>query len=190
MEVHADEELGPGAALAGVSATSFLAFDQLPNQASARQLVFFHVAAEGEDGVYDLALTGLRDLAGNAREEVVVGQATVDGTPPPVGNSLMDIVARGIHHGLYGLLILLSITGFMTLLTSAMGAALVTGEAILLPDEYTGPSLIPHAVHEILVTVLMVVVLVHILGAIKHQFITKDGLMRRMSLRGKGRRPA
>ena len=115
---------------------------------------------------------------------------SVDGTPPPVGNSLMDIVARGIHHGLYVLLILLSITGFMTLLTSAMGAALVTGEAILLPDEYTGPSLIPHAVHEILVTVLMVVVLVHILGAIKHQFITKDGLMRRMSLRGKGRRPA
>jgi len=36
---------------------------------------------------------------------------------------------------------------------------------------------------------MMVVVLVHILGAIKHQFIMKDGLMRRMSLRRKGRRP-
>ncbi|MFZ2523840.1 MAG: cytochrome b/b6 domain-containing protein [Candidatus Ferrigenium altingense] len=114
----------------------------------------------------------------------------VDGTPPPVGNSVMDIVARGVHHGLYVLLILLSITGFMTLLTSTVGMALVTNAAILLPAEYTGPSVIPHTVHEILVTVMMVVVLVHILGAIKHQFITKDGLMKRMSLRRKGRRPA
>lgn len=114
----------------------------------------------------------------------------VDGTPPPVGNSVMDIVARGVHHGLYVLLILLSITGFMTLLTSTVGMALVTNTAILLPAEYTGPSVIPHTVHEILVTVMMVVVLVHILGAIKHQFIMKDGLMRRMSLRRKGRRPA
>ena len=114
----------------------------------------------------------------------------VDGTPPPLGNSVMDIVARGVHHGLYVLLILLSITGFMTLLTSTVGMALVTNAAILLPAEYTGPSVIPHSVHEILVTVMMVVVLVHILGAIKHQFIMKDGLMRRMSLRRKGRRPA
>ena len=114
----------------------------------------------------------------------------VDGTPPPLGNSVMDIVARGVHHGLYVLLILLSITGFMTLLTSTVGMALVTNAAILLPAEYTGPSVIPHTVHEILVTVMMVVVLVHILGAIKHQFIMKDGLMRRMSLRRKGRRPA
>src|SRR3990167_3791960 len=114
----------------------------------------------------------------------------VDGTPPPVGNSVMDIVARGVHHGLYVLLILLSITGFMTLLTSTVGMALVTNAAILLPAEYTGPSVIPHSVHEILVTVMMVVVMVHILGAIKHQFIMKDGLMRRMSLRRKGRRPA
>jgi cytochrome b561 len=113
----------------------------------------------------------------------------VDGTPPPLGNSVMDIVARGVHHGLYVLLILLSITGFMTLLTSTVGMALVTNTAILLPAEYTGPSVIPHSVHEILVTVMMVVVLVHILGAIKHQFIMKDGLMRRMSLRRKGRRP-
>ena len=115
---------------------------------------------------------------------------SVDGTPPLLGNSVMDIVARGVHHGLYVLLILLSITGFMTLLTSTVGMALVTNTAILLPAEYTGPSVIPHSLHEILVTLMMVVVLVHILGAIKHQFIMKDGLMRRMSLRRKGRRPA
>ncbi|MDO8465327.1 MAG: cytochrome b/b6 domain-containing protein [Gallionella sp.] len=115
---------------------------------------------------------------------------SVDGTPPPAGNSLMDMVARGIHYGLYILLILLSITGFMTFLTSSVGEALLAGDAGLLPAKYTGPSVIPHAVHDILVTVLIVVVIMHILGVIKHQFIMKDGLMRRMSLRRKGSRSA
>ena len=115
---------------------------------------------------------------------------SVDGTPPPVGNSLMDMVARGVHYGLYILLVLLSVTGFMTVLTSSVGEAFLAVDASLLPAKYTGPGVIPHAVHEILVTVLIVVVVVHILGAIKHQFIMKDGLMRRMSLRRKGSRPA
>lgn len=114
----------------------------------------------------------------------------VDGAPPPVGNSLMDMVAGGIFNGLYILLILLSITGFMTVLTSSVGEAFLAGDARLLPAKYTGPGVIPHAAHDILVTVLMVVAAVHILGVIKHQFILKDGLLRRMSLRRKGRRSA
>jgi cytochrome b561 len=36
-----------------------------------------------------------------------------------------------------------------------------------------------------LVTVLIVLTVLHVLGAIKHQFIMKDGLMSRMSLRKK-----
>ena len=106
-----------------------------------------------------------------------------DGTPPPVGQSLMDKVAKGIHHGLYALLLLLPISGMMTIVTSGMGKALLAGDATLLPKKFTG--VVPHDVHEILVTVLIVLVAVHILGAIKHQFIMKDGLMERMSLRKK-----
>jgi len=110
----------------------------------------------------------------------------VDGTPPPVGNSLMDMVAKGVHYGLYILLVLLSVTGLLTVITSSVGLAFLAGDASLLPAKYTGPSVAPHAVHEVLVTVLIVAVVVHILGAIKHQFIMKDGLMERMSLRRKG----
>jgi len=109
----------------------------------------------------------------------------VDGTPPPVGDSLMDLAARVIHFVLYILLLLLAATGFMTVVASSVGLALLGGDASLLPAKYTGPGLIPNAVHEILVNVLIVVVVVHILGAIKHQFIMKDGLMARMSLRRK-----
>ena len=43
-----------------------------------------------------------------------------------------------------------------------------------------------HEGHEILVNVLIVLVVVHVLGALKHQFIAKDGIMERMSLRRKG----
>jgi len=111
---------------------------------------------------------------------------SVDGTPPPVGQSLMDMVAQGVHHVLYMLLIVLPITGMIIIMTSSVGMALLAGDASLLPIKYTGPGIVPHAVHEILVTVLIVVVVVHILGAIKHQFIMKDGLMERMSLHRKG----
>jgi len=106
-----------------------------------------------------------------------------DGVPPPVGQTLMDKVAKGVHHALYLLLILLPVSGFMTIVTSDVGKALLAGDATLLPKKFTGVA--PHTVHEVLVTVLIVLVAVHILGAIKHQFITKDGLMERMSLRRK-----
>lgn len=112
---------------------------------------------------------------------------SVDGTPPPVGQSLMDMVAKGIHHVLYMLLIVLPLSGMITVMTSSVGMALLAGDAGLLPAKYTGPGIVPHAVHEILMTVLIVVVVVHILGAIKHQFIMKDGLMERMSLRRSAR---
>ncbi|TAN83618.1 MAG: hypothetical protein EPN14_03220 [Gallionella sp.] len=115
---------------------------------------------------------------------------SVDKIPPPLGFALMDMVAGGVHYLLYILLILLSLSGFMTLLTSSVGEALLVVDAGLLPTKYTGPGVIPHAVHETLVTVLITVVAMHILGVIKHQFIMKDGLMRRMSLRKKGGRSA
>jgi cytochrome b561 len=106
-----------------------------------------------------------------------------DGTPPPVGQSLMDKVAKGVHHGLYALLVLLPVSGMMIVVNSGVGKALMSGDATLLPKKFTGVP--AHDVHEMLVTVLIVLAVVHVLGAIKHQFIAKDGLMERMSLRRK-----
>lgn len=111
---------------------------------------------------------------------------SVDGAPPPAGHSLMDLAARGVHYGLYILLVLLATTGFMTVLTSGVGPALLKANAALLPAKYIGPATVPHVAHEILMNALIVMAAAHILGAIVHQFILKDGLMKRMSLRGKG----
>lgn len=106
-----------------------------------------------------------------------------DGIPPPVGQSLMDKVAKGVHHGLYAAMVLLPVSGMMIVVNSDVGKALMSGDATLLPKKFTGVA--AHEVHEVLVTVLIVLAAVHVLGALKHQFIAKDGLMERMSLRRK-----
>jgi cytochrome b561 len=108
-----------------------------------------------------------------------------DGTPPPMWQTAMDKVAKGIHHILYTVLFVLPVSGVVTLFAGGAGKALLAGNANLLPKKDGYEHVFAHEVHEVLVTALIVLVVVHILGAIKHQFIMKDGLMERMMLRRK-----
>ena len=108
-----------------------------------------------------------------------------DGTPPAIGQTAMDKLAKGIHHLLYLVLFVLPLSGIMIVLSSDAGKALLSDDAALLPKDGGFDHVFAHEVHELMVTALIVVVVVHILGAIKHQFITKDGLMQRMMLRRK-----
>jgi cytochrome b561 len=73
----------------------------------------------------------------------------------------------------------------ITIATSDAGKALLSGDASKLPIDGGYDEVFAHEVHEIMVTVLIVVVVVHVLGALKHQFIMKDGLMDRMLPRRK-----
>jgi len=108
-----------------------------------------------------------------------------DGTPPAIGQTAMDKFAKGIHHLLYLVLFVLPLSGIITVFTSDARKALLAGDASLLPKDGGFDHVFAHEIHEIMVTALIVIVVVHILGAIKHQFITKDGLMERMMLRRK-----
>ncbi|MFA6920885.1 MAG: cytochrome b/b6 domain-containing protein [Gallionella sp.] len=108
-----------------------------------------------------------------------------DGTPPAIGQTAMDKVAKGVHHLLYTLLFILPVSGFVTVVTSDAGRALLSGDASLLPKDGGYDEVWAHEVHEVLVTALIALVIVHLLGAIKHQFIMKDGLMERMLPRRK-----
>ncbi len=103
-----------------------------------------------------------------------------DGTPAAIGQSVMDKVAKGVHHLLYTVLFVLPVSGVITVFTSDAGKALLSGDASLLPKDGGYDHVFAHEVHEILVTALIVLVVIHVLGAIKHQFIMKDGLMERM----------
>ncbi|HCI52904.1 MAG TPA: hypothetical protein DE312_06240 [Gallionella sp.] len=108
-----------------------------------------------------------------------------DGTPAAIGDTLMDKVAKGIHHTLYTVLFLLPVSGMITIVSSDAGRALLSGDASLLPVDGGYEHVFAHEVHEVLVTTLILLVIVHVLGAMKHQFIAKDGLMERMLPRRK-----
>jgi superoxide oxidase len=109
-----------------------------------------------------------------------------DGVPAPAGNTAIDKFAKGIHHLLYTALFLLPLSGIVILLTSKAGPALLAFDANMLPKEHGYRGVFAHEVHEQLVNVLIALAVIHILGAIKHQFVDKDGLMERMMLRRKG----
>jgi cytochrome b561 len=109
-----------------------------------------------------------------------------DWLPAPVGDTAMDKLAKGVHVLLYMVLFVLPVSGIAILITSKAGPALWAGDANMLPKEHDFHNVFAHEVHEQLVNVLIVLVVIHILGAIKHQFIMKDGLMERMMLRRKG----
>lgn len=108
-----------------------------------------------------------------------------DGVLAPVGNTAMDKVAKGIHHLLYTVLFVLPVSGMITIATSDAGRALLSGDESLLPKEGGYEHVFAHEMHEVMVNVLIVLVVVHVLGALKHQFIAKDGLMERMLPRRK-----
>jgi len=108
-----------------------------------------------------------------------------DGVPPAVGNTPMDKVAHGVHHTLYLLLLLVPITGMLTVIRSSVGKALLAQDANLLPKAHGYHGLLVHSLHGTLVNVLIGLVIIHVLGALKHQFIAKDGLLERMMLRRK-----
>ncbi|HEY8887422.1 MAG TPA: cytochrome b/b6 domain-containing protein, partial [Gallionella sp.] len=83
---------------------------------------------------------------------------------------------------LYTVLLVLPVSGIIILLASKAGPALLAFDANMLPKEHGFRGVFAHEVHEQLVTVLIALAVVHILGALKHQFIMKNGLMSRMAL--------
>ncbi len=108
-----------------------------------------------------------------------------DGVPPAIGHAAMDRLAKGVHHTLYLLLLVVPITGILTVLRSSVAKALLSGDANMLPKAHGFHGLLVHSLHGTLVNVLIAVVVVHVLGALKHQFIDKDNLLERMMLRRK-----
>ena len=141
------------------------------------------------DVVHDARKAGGADIAGYVLHAAVGGAVLLltlarlafrgkDGVPAPISTTPMDKVAKGIHHALYVVLILLPVSGMMQILTSDVSRAIAAGDATLLPAKFAGVA--AHEVHEVLVTVLIVLVAVHVLGALKHAVIDRDGLLRRM----------
>ena len=102
---------------------------------------------------------------------------------PPALPASMSALTRGLAHAghaaLYAVMVAIPLTGW--LMSSAKGFQTVWFGVLPLPDlvaksKPLGEALVQ--VHIILNYVLIALVVVHILAALKHQFIDRDGLLR------------
>ncbi len=137
----------------------------LADPASKTALLRVHVLF----GALTLALTLAR-----------VGWWFADRRPEPVAGMgwLQTRAASGTHLLLYALLFVMATSGIGMMVLSGAGAVLSGAKpAALLPDFFAYAPRLPHGVGARLLLALLVL---HIGAAVYHQFIRRDGLMRRM----------
>lgn len=105
-------------------------------------------------------------------------------TPQPVplasNNKWMDRLATAMHYLLYLLTILTVLAGLALAISANLPAVLLShiGE---LPKDYD--DYLAHEVHGIFANLLLYTIVLHAAAALYHQYILKDGLLSRMSLR-------
>jgi cytochrome b561 len=102
--------------------------------------------------------------------------------PAPVAGDkpVMDKIAKGIHHLLYVLTILTALAGIALAVAADLPAVLLS-HAAALPKSYE--DFAAHEAHGLFANLLFFTILLHAAAALYHQFVLKDGLLARMSLR-------
>jgi len=114
-----------------------------------------------------------------------------EGWPVPVGEApkIQLLAAKIVHWGLITLTVVYPLSGLMMSGAGGHGIYIfglellasnydeVSGKAVALNETIAG---IGHEVHELLVPVIILLILVHVIGALKHHFIDKDETISRM----------
>jgi cytochrome b561 len=141
--------------------------DELPKGAEKLSVLASHRSV----GITILALALLR-----------LGWRLFDRPPamPPMP-AWQRMAAAATHWGLYAILLAMPLSGWM--MSSAENSpvswfGLVQVPSLVAPSESLGDLL--HEVHEVLAGALLGLVGLHVLAALKHQFIDRDGLLARM----------
>lgn len=94
---------------------------------------------------------------------------------------LLKMAGSATHLALYGLLVLLPLTGWLASSAANSPVAwwgLVTLPELMAPSE-AGFEFIG-GLHETLTRVLLVIAIIHVLAALAHHFVLKDKILRRM----------
>lgn len=111
-------------------------------------------------------------------------------SPPPFPSTMPAWQKRSSHvshWAMYGLIFLLPVTGW--LMSSATAYSVSWFNLVALPDFVTPDAQMAEFwedTHEILTKLLLVVVGIHVLAALKHHFIDKDDILKRMLSRVSG----
>jgi cytochrome b561 len=125
-------------------------------------------------GIAILILTVLR---------LVIRRATAHPAPATTGNPLLDRIGRGTHHALYLLVFLMALSGIATAVQAGLPGIVFGGSGAPLPANFD--AFAPRAVHGVVAALLLALIALHVLAALYHQFVRRDGLIARM---GFGRR--
>lgn len=107
----------------------------------------------------------------------------IHGTPPPLPNHRVfeKVLAKIVHAFLYSLLLVLFATGYLISTEDGRGIAVFHWFTIPSMGElFKQQADLAGLVHEYVAYLLMLLVLVHALGALKHHFIDKDDTLNRM----------
>ena len=111
-----------------------------------------------------------------------LGYRLLHGAPPdePTLSGLQKLVAHVVHWTFYALLIVIPIVGWIGV--SMFPALEVFGlfklPALAAPDQATAKSLFE--LHELLGNVLLALIALHVVAALGHHFVLRDGVLRRM----------
>lgn len=101
--------------------------------------------------------------------------------PPPASRRWERRLAAGVHWGLYAAIFLLPLSGWM--MSSARNFPVSWFGLLTLPDLVgadPGIYAAMHEAHEILGTLLLVLAAAHVAGALRHHFLKRDDVLRRM----------
>ena len=95
-----------------------------------------------------------------------------------IGNALLNKLGVAAHYLLYALVILMAASGIGISVLAGLPDIVFNGSGAALPASFD--ELPPRAAHGVLALILMLVIAAHVLAALYHQFIRKDGLFGRM----------
>lgn len=93
------------------------------------------------------------------------------------GSSLLDKVAWASHRLFYAFVIAMAASGVTMALQAGLFEIVYGGRGTLPPDLWVYPI---RSVHYLISRALMILIALHVAGALYHTFILKDGLLRRM----------
>lgn len=93
------------------------------------------------------------------------------------GNALLDRVGAATHWLFYLLIAVMVASGLGVALSNGLFGIVFGGSGDPLPERFSGP---PRAVHGLVSTLLLALVALHVVAAFYHQFVLKDGLLRRV----------
>jgi cytochrome b561 len=94
------------------------------------------------------------------------------------GNQLLDRIAPVTHYGFYVLVLLMVGSGYATAILAGLNRSVFQGTGEALPPSFEiYPSFVAHGYIALL---LAGFIILHVLAALYHHFVRKDGLLRRM----------